>query len=126
MTIRENRIHIIFWLLISSSSSLLIFLYLLQNEKNILPSIIPILGTIIQLVVTEKLNSAKYYYPTKISGYLVLNFLFFSIFLFVLFFIDNNFFYVKLGAFLIMSMVGLYSSWYLYKIHKKNQHLANE
>lgn len=113
----KKKHHIAFWLLTGFSSSLLLYLYLRQVDKPFLPSIIPALCTIIQLLVTERLHSTEYHYPTTTSGFIALNSLFLSLFLFIVYFLSNDFLLIKLGAFLIMSMVGFYTLYFLVRLH---------
>jgi hypothetical protein len=115
MNIINKKYHIAFWLLIGFSSSSLLYLYLRQVDRHFLPSIIPALCTIIQLLVTERLHSTEYYYPTKVGSFIIINSLFFMLFLFMLFYLSSIFLLIKLGAFLIMSMVGLYTSYFLWR-----------
>jgi len=124
MNIYHKKYHIAFWLLIGFSSSLLLYLYLRQVDRHILPSIIPALCTTIQLLVTERIRPTEYYYPTKISGFIVLNSLFWLLFLFILFYLSTRFLLIKLGAFLIMSLVGCYTSFFLYQ-HYYQQKKSN-
>jgi hypothetical protein len=121
MDIFNKKYHIVFWLLIGLSSSFLLYFYLRQVDKPFLPSIIPALCTIIQLLVAERLHPTIYYYPTKISGFIILNSLFFFLFMFMLFYLGNIFLLIKLGAFLIMSMVGFYTSYFLFQYHNQRK-----
>ncbi|HPN36026.1 MAG TPA: hypothetical protein PK843_16050 [bacterium] len=119
MNLDRKVFHLVFWGMVGFLASLLLFVYLWHTRQGILPSIIPILCTVIQLLVTEKVHAGQVYYPVRIGGYLLLNFLFFLLFLAVLFLLDSRFLAIKAGAFVIMSLVGVYSSFFLYQFNKR-------
>ncbi len=119
MNLDRKAFHLVFWGIIGFLASLLLFIYLWQTGQGVLPSIIPILCTVIQLWVAEKVHANQVYYPVRIGGYLLLNFLFFLLFLALLFLLDSRFLAIKAGAFVVMSLVGAYSSFFLYQFYKR-------
>lgn len=118
MNLYNRKFHIIFWISIATISSFLLAMYLTQANRGIIPSVIPITVAIIQIYVSEKTRREVRYFPKKIIYYLLLNAFFFILFLFVLFLLEN-FIIIKIGTFLIMSLVGTYTSYFLYRERKK-------
>lgn len=119
MNLDRKEFHLVFWGMVGFLASLLLFVYLWQTGQGALPSIIPILCTVIQLLVTEKMHAVPVYYPVGIGSYLLLNALFFLLCLALLFFLDRRFLAIKAGAFVVMSLVGVYSSFFLVQFHKR-------
>lgn len=124
MKLDKKLFHLVFWGMVGFLASCLLFVYLWQTGQGILPSMIPILCTVIQLWVAEKVHASQIYYPIRIRGYLLLNALFFLLFLAVLFFLDSRFLAIKAGAFVVMSLVGVYSSYFLFHYHKRKSMAA--
>lgn len=118
----KNRkiVHISFWIIISIMLSILLYLY---SPEYIIIASIPLFTTIIQIIVAEKIQGSNKYYPSSLIGYLVLNFSFFIIFILSLILIENHQ-TVKIGTFVVMTLVGLYST--LFFLNEKNKKLQNE
>lgn len=119
MSSKKNLFHILFWLFIATSISTLMILYLARREMGIIPGIIPLLSAIISIYVGEKYNVNNKYFPTSIPGYLALNTVYFLAFMFVLFFVKDTELFIKIGAFIVMNLVGIYTSYFLLKDRKK-------
>lgn len=122
MKINTKTFHISFWLIICFIVSLLMFIYLLNESKNILSavplSLTPLLLGLIAIVVSEKYARKSNYYPRSITEYIIMNSIFFLLFLFVLFSLNESYTLIKIGAFVIVVLVGLYTSYFIKTIHK--------
>ncbi len=114
----KKTFHEAFWFIIGLLGSVFLFFYLRQAKQGILPSVIPVFCTIIQLVALEKTHQHPPYYPTKSGSFVLLNLLFFLLFVAVFHYLSSQFVVIKVGTFIIMSMVGIYSSYFLYQFHQ--------
>ena len=116
----ENKMfHIAFWILISLLLSVLLLIYSLVMRKSIMPAIIPLMTVIIQIAVAEKIKGKNKYFPTNIWGYMLLNISFFLAFIFVLLYL-NTLIILKIGAFVVMTLVGIYTTYNLLQ-NRKNK-----
>lgn len=113
MTLEKKSFHISFWLFICIASSILIFIYLVNENKSILPAFIPIITGIIQITIAEKVRGKNHYYPTSIAEYVIINLLLFLLFLFILFSLKDSYLLIKIGTFVIMTFVGIYTSYFM-------------
>jgi len=125
MNINNKRFHISFWLLICFITSLLIFFYLMNENKSIIlaipSSIIPMLSGIITILVGEKVRGKTKYYPISIFEYIFMNLMFFLLFIFVLFSLKDSYTLIKIGAFIVMTLVGIYSSYFIMVTYKNKK-----
>lgn len=98
------------------------FIYLLNENKNILLavplSLAPLLSGLITIVVSEKYARKSNYYPKSVTGYIIMNSIFFLLFLFVLFSLNESYTLIKIGAFFIVALIGLYTSYFIKTKHK--------
>lgn len=117
----KKSFHISFWLFICVIASVLILIYLMKENKGILPAFIPLIGGIIQITVAEKVRDKNSYYPTSIPEYLITNLLFFSLFIFVLYSLNDDYLLIKIGAFTVMTLVGIYTTFFLLLRYKQNK-----
>jgi len=125
MNINNKRFHISFWLLICFITSLLIFFYLMNENKSIIlaipSSIIPMLSGIITILAGEKVKGKTKYYPISIFEYIFMNLMFFLLFIFVLFSLKDSYTLIKIGAFIVMTLVGIYSSYFIMVTYKNKK-----
>ncbi len=112
--------HISFWITIALGASILMLIYLISENKSIVPAFIPLMSAIITITLAEKVRGDSRYYPRNIIEYLFTNTLFFLLFLFVLFTL-SGYLVIKIGAFLIMTFVGIYTSYFLIKHQKQSK-----
>jgi len=106
--------HIFFWLLIGLLISFLFGTYLYFENKSLSMSGLPLFTVIIQILVAEKIVGKNKYYPTSIFEYISLNTIFFIMFILVLFLLDKAYVNIKIGAFIIMTLIGLYNTYFLF------------
>lgn len=91
-------------------------LYLAHRGLGIVPGIIPLFVAVIQIYVAEKIRGKNYYFPTNLPGYLTLNISFLIVFLFVLFYLKEVEPFIKIGTFIIMSIIGIYTSFFILRV----------
>ena len=111
----NNTLHIAFWIIISCMLSVLLYLY---SPTQILLAIIPLTTATIQIIVAEKVIGKNKYYPTSLTGYILLNLFFFLLFILTLFFINDHT-VIKIGLFIVMTLIGFYTSFFLLSKRKK-------
>lgn len=113
MNIRDKIFHIIFWISIGFLCSILLLFYLVRTNNGLLPSVIPLITIVIQIVVAEKIKKKNKYYPTSAFGFILINISFLLFFLGTLFYLNNDFLMIKIGMFILMSILGIYTSYFL-------------
>ena len=111
----NKAVHISFWIIISCMLSVLLYLY---SPTQILLAIIPLTTATIQIIVAEKVIGKNKYYPTSLTGYILLNLFFFLLFILTLFFINDHT-VIKIGLFIVMTLIGFYTSFFLLSKRKK-------
>lgn len=115
--IENKKYHIAFWLFIGFLLSVTMYIFTLRLGTSSIASIIPLMTVIIQISVAEKIIGKNSYYPKTIIGYLTLNVFFFILFIGIFIYYENLI-VVKSSLFVIMTIIGLYTTFNLIKFRK--------
>jgi hypothetical protein len=108
--LKNNLSGVIFWLLISVISSVTLFFYFNKENSDLISlSFTPLLSFLAFILGSLKKAKLKLF-PSNWIEYIIENILFFLLFILTLFLLNEDFAFVKIIAFLIMTAVGIYNT----------------
>ena len=111
-----NLVGKYFWLIISIVLSCLLFSYLYNEYPNIvLLSFSPIF-CYLGYILSQKNNRTSRYIATTIPVYLIENITFFIFFIILLYFLKQNYNYIKIIFFMLLTAIGVFNTYVLIKI----------
>lgn len=119
--LKKNISRVVFWLLISVISSATLFFYFIKANNNlIILSFIPLLSFLLHIIGSLKKGKLKLF-PQNWVEYIIENTLFFLIFIITLFLLKEEYNFVKLIAFIVMTAVGIYNTICILNYVERNQ-----
>ena len=113
--IKNHLAGLIFWLLITIFISVILFIYFDTINRNLLIlSFIPLLSFLGYMFGSLKSGELKLF-PSNWFQYIIENLLFFSIFILTLFLLKQDFNFIKISSFIVMTAVGIFNTIHILK-----------
>jgi len=115
-----KKIGFVFWLLITLAITFVFAFYFYSEQQYSLLVLAfgPFLG-FLGYILGSRVKEKQHYYPTNLIEYTVENILFLLLFLLSIFYL-KNYLTVKIMLFIIMTSVGLFSTYSIVKVYSSS------